>query len=114
MKTFQHFSPYNGRQWEANGSRSKRQFQCKRQTVQRVLNDFRRWIRVLSYLHMYAHLVHAQSWFLNVKMNAVYMQVSGCNKALKLSSGSQSFFNHTCHVYVLFLCSPEFKFVCLL
>jgi len=23
------FSPYNGLQWETNGSRSKRQFQCK-------------------------------------------------------------------------------------
>jgi len=23
------FSPYNGLQWEPNGSRSKRQFQCK-------------------------------------------------------------------------------------
>jgi len=29
MKTFQDFSPYNGLQWEPNGSRSKRQFQCK-------------------------------------------------------------------------------------
>jgi len=27
MKTIQHFSPYNGLQWEPNGSRSKRQFQ---------------------------------------------------------------------------------------
>jgi len=31
MKTFQDFSPYNGLQWEPNGSRSKRQFSanCK-------------------------------------------------------------------------------------
>jgi len=27
METFQHFSPYNGLQWEPNGSRFKRQFQ---------------------------------------------------------------------------------------
>jgi len=36
------FSPYNGLQWEPNGSRFKRQFQCKLQTVERALNDFRR------------------------------------------------------------------------
>jgi len=35
------FSPYKGLQWEPNGSRSKRQFQCKLQTVQRALNDSR-------------------------------------------------------------------------
>jgi len=46
MKTFQDFSLYNGLRWEPNGSRSKRQFQCKLQTVQRALNDLRRWIRV--------------------------------------------------------------------
>jgi len=32
MKTFQDFSPYNGLQWEPNGSRSKRQFQYKLQS----------------------------------------------------------------------------------
>jgi len=48
MKTFQDFSPYNGLQWGPNGSRSKLEFQCKLQTVQRALNDSRRWIRVLS------------------------------------------------------------------
>jgi len=42
------FSPYNGLQWEPNGSRSKRKFQCKLQTVQRALNDSRRLNRVLS------------------------------------------------------------------
>jgi len=36
------FSPNNALQWEPNGSRSKRQFQCKLQTVQRALNDSRR------------------------------------------------------------------------
>jgi len=41
-------SPYSmGLQWEANGSRSKRQLQCKLQTGQRALNDSRR-IRVFS------------------------------------------------------------------
>jgi len=29
MKTLQDFSPYNALQWEPNGSRSKRKFQCK-------------------------------------------------------------------------------------
>jgi len=29
MKTFQDFSPYNGLYWKPNGSRSKRQSQCK-------------------------------------------------------------------------------------
>jgi len=33
------FSPYNGLQWEPNGSRSKRHFQYKLQTVQRALNE---------------------------------------------------------------------------
>jgi len=36
-----YISPYNGLQWEPNGSRSKRQFQCKLQPVQRALNDTR-------------------------------------------------------------------------
>jgi len=35
------FSPYNALYWEPNGSRSKRQFQYKLQTVQRALNDSR-------------------------------------------------------------------------
>jgi len=48
MKTLQHFSPYIGLNWEPNGSRSKRHIQCKLQTVQRALNNSRRWIRVLS------------------------------------------------------------------
>jgi len=29
METFQDFSPYNALYWKPNGSRSKRQFQCK-------------------------------------------------------------------------------------
>jgi len=29
MKKLQDFCPYNGFQWEPNGSRSKRHFQCK-------------------------------------------------------------------------------------
>jgi len=48
MKTFQDFSPYNALYWAPNGSRSKRQFQYKLQTVERALNDSRRGIRVLS------------------------------------------------------------------
>jgi len=40
MKTFQDFSPYNALQWESNGSRSKRHFQYKLQTVQRALKRF--------------------------------------------------------------------------
>jgi len=35
------FSPYNALQWEPSGSRSKRHFQYKLQTVQRALNDSR-------------------------------------------------------------------------
>jgi len=38
MKTFQHFSPYNALYWAPNGLRSKRQIQCKLQTVQRASN----------------------------------------------------------------------------
>jgi len=41
MKTFQDFSPYNRLQWEPNGSRFKT---VSVQTVQRALNDSRRWI----------------------------------------------------------------------
>jgi len=37
MKTFQHFSPYNGPQWEPNGSRSKWEFQCK---LFKLINSF--------------------------------------------------------------------------
>jgi len=48
MKTFQDCSLYNALYWAPNGSRSKRQFQYKLQTVQRTLNDSRQWIRVLS------------------------------------------------------------------
>jgi len=40
MKTFQAFSPYNGLQWEPDGSRSKRQFRCKLQTCSK---DFKRF-----------------------------------------------------------------------
>jgi len=44
MKPFQQCSPYNALQWEPNGSRSKRHFQYKLQTVKRALNDSRWWI----------------------------------------------------------------------
>jgi len=42
MKTLQDFSPYNG----LNCSRSKRQFQCKLQTVQRALNENTKYINI--------------------------------------------------------------------
>jgi len=48
MKTFQDFSPYNALHWVSNDSRSKWEFQRNLPTVQRALNDSRRWIRVLS------------------------------------------------------------------
>jgi len=39
MKTFQDFYPYNALYRAPNGSRSKRQFQCKLQTVQRAIKE---------------------------------------------------------------------------
>jgi len=40
MKTFQDFSPYNGLQWEPDGSSSKRNFKYKLQTCSKGFKRF--------------------------------------------------------------------------
>jgi len=63
MKTFLDFSPYNALHWEPNGSRSKRYFQCKLQTVQRALTGGQIITSTMQYTFIYLMLIKLISLF---------------------------------------------------